>query len=150
MILKILQQFLNVLMRNRQCGHTTLIEKLAKENDVYVLVHNQRMRDVFDKEIHHKLFTLRQLDKLSTLEPKPILIDNAALHVLLTDSILKIGTQEEIIAHQKHVLSTLRDVLTIGGQMNPHTGHKIRITEPPKRIYQISNDSDATKRKIDY
>ena len=87
------------------------------------------------KEVHSKLYTIREIHKLEGEEKKPILFDNAVFHELLRESLLKIGTQEEIIAHQKHVLNTVREVLVVGNKMNPHTGDKIRIITPPKRTY---------------
>ena len=130
MIVKTLQSFLSFLIRNRQSGHTTLVNKLAKENDVYVIVHNTKAKEIFDKDVQEKLYTINQFQRLLGKDKKPILVDNATLHKLFTDALLEMGKQEEIIAHQKKTLSTIGQVIAISNKMSPHTGHRIRVIDP--------------------
>jgi hypothetical protein len=129
-ITKKLQNILTHLIENRQVGTTTLIKKIAAENDVYVLVHRLEMRNDFDPAVRKNIVTPETLHKLKGKPGKPILVDNGLLHGLLVDALLEIGTKEEIIAHRNHVLSTIQDVIQIGGKINPHTGQKMKVMDP--------------------
>ena len=59
----------------RRSGTTTLIKKVASENDVWVLVPNQESK----KEFGEGAITFYELDKMKGCEPKPILLDNYTL-----------------------------------------------------------------------
>ena len=43
MIQNIFKKFLEIMMRNRQTGHTSLLEKIAEEHDVCIIVDNEEM-----------------------------------------------------------------------------------------------------------
>jgi len=129
-IKRMMSNFLSMLMERRQSGTTTLIKKIAQENDVYVIVHNQQMIQEFDKSIRHKIVPLENIRILEMAEKKPILVDNAVLHLILREGLLEIGTKEEIIRHKDHVLDTVKEVLTLGNKMNPHNGSRMRIQPP--------------------
>ena len=106
------------------------MNKLAKENDVYVIVQNTKSKELFDRDVQKKLFSINQFEKLLGREKKPILLDNYTLNELVTNALLEIGKQEEIIDHQKSVLSAVTKVIALGNKMSPHTGHRIRINDP--------------------
>jgi hypothetical protein len=132
-IKKKLQNILSHLINNRQVGTTTLIHKIAKENDVYVLVDKLEERDDFDKSVRKNIVTPETLHKLEGKpgEPgkpgKPFLVDNGVLHRLLVDAILEMGKKDEIIAHREHVITSIQDVIQLSGDLNPHGGHRLQI-----------------------
>lgn len=123
-IVRKMQNLLRFFMGKRQSGSTTLLNKIAKENDVYVLVHNMEMSDYFDKKVRGKIYTPDTVHKLKDAEKKPILIDNALFHQILTDALLEIGSKEEIIEHQKNTLSIISQIITESNRVNPHNGRK--------------------------
>jgi len=126
---RILQRVLGFLLSQRQSGTTTFIQKIAKENDVYVIVRQAEEKTYFDKSCRKNVYSLGELapEKIDGWDKKPILIDNGAFHYLVQEALLKIGSQEEIITHQKHVLSTIGKVLALGNKMNPHLNDKIQV-----------------------
>lgn len=138
-----MENFLSLLMGNRKVGYTTLINKIAMENDVYVVVHNHNMIEEFDKSIRHKIVTLENLRILEAAEKKPILIDNAVLHLILRDALLEFGTQQEKLIHKDHIINTIKEVLVLGNKMNPHTGDRMRIL--PSQKYSIEETENKIK-----
>jgi len=89
----------------RGSGTTSLLAKIAKENDVWVIVNN------FEEGIQFgdKAVTLDMLkDHAYGFDNKPILIDNHVLLILLEESIHKIDDQEEAIRSRTEVLRTLK------------------------------------------
>lgn len=75
MIRRVISGLLNILTELRRSGTTTLIKKIAAENDVWVLVINSEAK----KEFGESAITPFEVNKLIGLKPKPILIDNATL-----------------------------------------------------------------------
>ena len=72
MIRRFLRNLFEFTVGLRRSGTTTLIKKVAEQNDVWVIVPNQE---------HKKLFgdyalSLHELDKMQGSKPKPILLDN--------------------------------------------------------------------------
>lgn len=117
-----MQNLLRFLMEKRQSGSTTLLNKIAKKNDVYVLVHKMDMVDYFDKEVKDKIYSPETVRKLEGAEKKPILIDNGLFRQILTDALSEIGTKEEIIEHQRKTLSVISQVIAESNRVNPHKG----------------------------
>ena len=128
-IIKKTQNLLRFLVGRRPSGTTTLLNKIAKENDVYVLVHNMEMTNHFDKKVHSKIYAPDTLDKLRGAERKPILIDNALFQEMLTNLLLENGSKEEIIEHQKNTLDTISELISLSNKKNPHIGKKFRILD---------------------
>lgn len=111
-IKKKLQNILQHLIDNRQVGTTTLIRKIAKENDVYVLVRKMEEREDFDKSVMKNIFTPETLHKIKDgADKKPFLVDNGVLHELLVDAILKMGEQEEIINKKDRTLKRIKEFI---------------------------------------
>lgn len=108
-IVQKLQKILQHLIDNRQVGTTTLIRKVAKENDIYVLVRQTEERIDFDKSVRKNVITPETLYKIKEGKEKPILIDNGILHELLVDTLLKIGEQEEIINKKNRALKEIKE-----------------------------------------
>lgn len=121
---------LSFFVERRKSGSTNLLNKIAKENDVYVLVHDLNMKESFDKENHNKIYTPETLQKIGAAEKKPILIDNALFHQILTDSLLEIGSKDEIIKHQENTLNLISEVIKESKQINPHKGERIKFQKP--------------------
>ena len=110
-----------ILLRNlseffismRGSGTTTLIKKVASENDVYVLVPNEQMA----KEFGENAITFEGLDKVRGLKPKPILLDNYTLRQLselslneYNDLDSKIKTRNMLLRDIKHLIDIFERV----------------------------------------
>lgn len=92
----------------RGSGTTTLLAKIAKENDVWVIVNNYEEGIQFGD----KAVTLDKLkDRAYGFDNKPILIDNHVLLFLLEESIHKFTEQEEAIKTRTEVLRTLKKAI---------------------------------------
>jgi hypothetical protein len=113
-IKKFMQNLLSIFMGYRQCGYTTLINKIAKENDVYVIIHNNQMKEIFDEDVQDKLISMNNLTILEDAPKKPILLDNATLHLLLRESLLKMGEQEEKIEGWEYTIKSIEEIIRAG------------------------------------
>lgn len=69
---KILFDIYNFFISNRKCGTTTLLVKIAKENDVWVIVPDKKTGEQFGE----KAITFSDLVRSKGITPKPILVDN--------------------------------------------------------------------------
>ena len=101
MIENIFKNLLQFLKGNRQTGHTALLNKIAKKHDIYVIVHDNKMKKYFDKDVQHKLLSINNLSVLRGANNKPVLIDNAALQVMFEKSILEF-TELKIESAERH------------------------------------------------
>lgn len=73
---------LNFILKNRRSGTTTLIKKIASENDCYVVVRFKQEIDKEYLEIKDKCITLEQLTQFDGLPQKPILFESQAIKEL--------------------------------------------------------------------
>jgi hypothetical protein len=93
---------LNFLLSKRRSGTTTLLQKIASENDVFVLVETKEESDIF---YDGKAITLSNLRNLNGVKAKPILIEASLLMSLLRESDNKICTlYEKNIEYVNHLL----------------------------------------------
>jgi len=70
---------LNFILKNRRSGTTTLIKKIAAENDCYVVVRFQQEIKSQYREIKDKCITLEQLFNFDGFPTKPILFESQAI-----------------------------------------------------------------------
>lgn len=126
-IVRRMQNLLRFLMEKRQSGSTFLLNKIAKENDVYVLVHKLDMVEIFDEEVKNKIYSPETVHKLEGAPKKPILIDNALFHEVLRDALLDIGSKEEIINHQEDTLRMISRIIVESKKTSPHQGRRFRF-----------------------
>ena len=95
------------MLQMRRSGTSTLIERIATENDVYVLVPDAKLGERFGS----KALTFDQLGKFGSEKSKPILVDNHALLVLTARAIdgyqqleEKVYSREALIKDIKHLI----------------------------------------------
>lgn len=93
----------------RRSGTTTLIKNIAAENDVWVLVPNEEMR----KEFGDKGITLQELDRMESVKPKPILLDNYTMLKLSELSINEFLKLELSIKKRNRLIRTIRDEIKL-------------------------------------
>ena len=122
MIQNILRSFLSFMMGNRQTGHTSLIQKIAEKNDVYVIVDSMQAKEDFPKNLQDKLIPLSRIDKLEGAPHKPVLIDNAALQSLLRETLLECGRLEEENTIRDHHIEQIELILQYYRQRFPKKG----------------------------
>ena len=80
--MKYVYYVLNFILKNRRSGTTTLIKKIAAENDCYVVVrYQQEIKHEYD-DIKGKCITLEQLFNFDGLPSKPILFETQAIKEL--------------------------------------------------------------------
>jgi len=80
--MKLIQQLLLFLKTFRRSGTTTLLQRIAKREDVWVLVeHHDNLKD-----FHGKGVVVGGLRQLMGTHPKPILVDNGLLLKILQDA----------------------------------------------------------------
>jgi hypothetical protein len=78
---KILDNLLSFLLSNRQTGTTSLLEKIAAENNVWVIVAKHQEKPKFNG----KALTIDELNHARGLDRRPILIDNHTMLWILED-----------------------------------------------------------------
>ena len=140
MIQDIFRRFLAFMMNNRKTGHTSLLEKIAKENDVYIIIDHQESKKNFSEDVHANLVPLTELYRLEGIENKPVLIDNDALQTMLRQMLLECGTLEEQNKLRDHHLQQIEHILEIYRKAFPKptrpgfeeivAGSAIRMTRP--------------------
>jgi hypothetical protein len=93
---------LEFLLSKRKSGTTTLLQKIASENDVFVLVQTKEESESF---YDGKAIALSDLRKLNGVKDKPILIETSLIISLLRESDNKICTlYEKNIEYINHLL----------------------------------------------
>jgi ABC-type phosphate transport system auxiliary subunit len=70
-----LKSVFRFFLRNRKTGATRLIQRIAKQNDVWVLVSNQMQ----EKDFGDKGVSIHRINELDGLEKRPILVDNQTM-----------------------------------------------------------------------
>jgi hypothetical protein len=139
MIQKIFRSFLSFMMGNRQTGHTTLLQKIADEHDVYIIVDSMQSKDEFPKHLQDKCIPLGRIDKLDGAPNKPILIDNGALQTMLREMLLECGRLEEENTIKDHHVEQIELVLSYYRQRFPKKGVGFKHTVAQSAI-RMSED----------
>lgn len=81
--MRYLNYILNFLLSNRRGGTTTLIKKIAAENDCYIIVRYADDIKSELREVKDKCITLDQLLTADGIPPKPILFETTAIKHLV-------------------------------------------------------------------
>ena len=108
-IRKLLSNLFSFVTDLRRSGTSTLIQKVASENDVWVLVPNQQMKEKFGESG----VTFDELDRMKGCKSKPILLDN---HSLLQLSELSLNEYERLdlmIKKRNRLIRTIRDEIRL-------------------------------------
>jgi len=80
--MKFINYAIKFILNNRRSGTTTLIKKIALENDCYVVVrYLDEIRTEY-KEIKDKCITLEQLFKCEGLPKKPVIFETQAIRYI--------------------------------------------------------------------
>jgi len=77
--MKYINYLLGFILKNRRSGTTTLIKKIASENDCYVVVRFKQEIISEYKDIKDKCITLEQLFNTDGFTKKPILFETQAI-----------------------------------------------------------------------
>lgn len=115
-ILKIFEDLQSFVVSLRRGGTTTLIKKIAEENDVWVLVADLHHA----KEFGDKAITLQQLgeEKAKGRFPKPILIDNHTLLVMTDEVIHEVIHLKNKIKERDKVLESIKEQIQMFELLN--------------------------------
>jgi hypothetical protein len=106
-----LMRFFEFLQGNRQTGHTKLLNKIGKEHDIYIIVHDMKMKYEFDSDIHDKLIPINNISILQGAPNKPVLLDNKVLCDLIDDSIREINHMDEKVQTYKSKIDNILNIL---------------------------------------
>jgi hypothetical protein len=105
----IFKSVFNFVLSQRRSGTTTLVKKIADENDVWVLVPNMSDGLQFKKG---SAISVHQLcDNSDGTEGKPILVDNATLLKLIGAAARQ---EEKLLALEEVVCKFKKDVEIVG------------------------------------
>lgn len=104
-IRKVLSNIYDFFVSSRRSGTTTLIKKIASENDVWVLVLNQEHK----KEFGEKAISIEYLKDTKGRKSKPILIDNLTLIMLTEYSIIEIQSLDLEIEKRNKFIRKISD-----------------------------------------
>jgi hypothetical protein len=108
-IRKLLSNMFSFLIHLRGSGTTTLIQKVAYENDVWVLVPNEQMK----KKFGESGVTFDELDRIKDCKPKPILLDNYTLLQLSELSLNEYERLDLMIKKRNRLIRTSRDEINL-------------------------------------
>lgn len=93
----------------RRSGTTTLIKKVASENDVWVLVPNEKMK----KEFGESGVTVEELERMEGYKQKPILLDNYTFLQLSELSLKEYERLDLMIKKRNRLIRTIRDEIRL-------------------------------------
>ena len=113
-IRKLLSNLFSFVTDLRRSGTTTLIQKVASENDVWVLVPNQQMKKEFGKSG----VTFDELGRMKGCKAKPILLDNYTLLQLSELSLNEYERLDLMIKKRNRLIRTIRDEIRLFERKN--------------------------------
>lgn len=108
---QMLHGLMNFFQEQRRSGTTTMILKIAKENDVYVLLPNLEMADTEYKEVKGKCVNMQYLRDMTGKPTKPILVDNFTMLELIQKSYNEIAHQEHEVAERHKALLDIKKII---------------------------------------
>lgn len=100
---------LEFVIRSRRTGTTTLIKKVASENDVWVLVPNSESKEEFGKSG----ISFSDLSKMGGSNPKPILLDNYTLLRLTELSLEEFARLNSMIERRDRLIRIIQNEIKI-------------------------------------
>jgi len=106
---EILQAIYRTVFEARRMGTSTMLKKLASENDVYILVPNEKCKEMFGDSA----ITFEELIKNGGLgrSPKPLLLDNFTLLELTRGTFDEIARLEGEVVRRDQLIHTIsRDI----------------------------------------
>jgi hypothetical protein len=95
-----LEKILDFMILNRRSGTTTFLADATRYDEAFVLTANSHPPSQFERR-HHLLIPIDGVEWYRGIKPKPILIDNHAMIVILEDAIREIEALEPK-AYRKH------------------------------------------------
>ncbi len=122
-IRKLLSNLYSFVTDLRRSGTTTLIKKVASENDIWVLVPNQQMK----KEFGESGVTFDEIDRMKGFKPKPILLDNYTLLQLSELSLNEYKRLDLMIKKRNRLIRTIRDEINLFERENSKGSFKNEI-----------------------
>ena len=96
---RLLRNVYDFFIRQRQSGTSTLLKKVAAENDVWILVPNEKMKEEFGPQA----IDFYDLQEMMGTEKKPILVDNYTMIRLCEEFHLNISELQTSL-HEKSLL----------------------------------------------
>lgn len=120
MIRRFLKNLLGFTVGLRRSGTTTLIKKVAEQNDVWVIVPNQEQKKLFGDYA----LSLHELDKMQGSKPKPILLDNSTIMRLTEMSIEEMENLDLAIKKRNKLIRTIRDEISNFERSNGKLSYK--------------------------
>lgn len=104
-IREILQAIYRTVFEARRMGTSTMLKKLASENDVYILVPNGKCKEMFGDSA----ITFGELIKNGGLgrSPKPLLLDNFTLLELTRETFDEIARLEGEVVRRDQLIHTI-------------------------------------------
>lgn len=96
---RLLRNIYDFFIRQRQGGTTTLLKKVAAENDVWVLVPNVQMKEEFGPQA----IDFYDLQDMMGKDKKPILVDNYTMIRLCEEFSLNMSELQTSL-HEKRIL----------------------------------------------
>jgi hypothetical protein len=113
-IRRIISNLYAFLLDFRQSGTTTLLKKVALENDVWVLVPDEKLK----KEFGEKGVTFDDLTRLKGKTKKPILFDNYTLLQLTEFTLDEFKDLERAIEYRNTLIKKIKDDIALFERVN--------------------------------
>jgi len=108
MIRRYLKNLFEFTVGLRRSGTTTLIKKVAEQNDVWVIVPNQETKKMFGDYA----LSISELDKMKGCKVKPILLDNSTIMQLCELSLDEMNNLNLAIKKRNKLIRTIRDEIS--------------------------------------
>ena len=110
---------LSFMQEQRRSGTSTLLKKIAKENDVWILVPTEKEKDMFDG----KGITFLDIEnnKIKGQKPKPILVDNYTLIKLSEQALLEFSELRNKINSRNTLIRNIKEEIKLFERENNTT-----------------------------
>ena len=128
-IKKIIKNIYDILESLRQSGTSTLLKKIRKDNDIYIMVSNKKIKHILFGEDSNVLTMNDDITKVIGKDPKPILIDTDVLMALLPEIENKIDILEKSNKQKEELIDSIE--LKIKNYRNKSLRVIDRIKTPP-------------------
>lgn len=108
---QIIRYFHEFVVKMRHSGTTTLLNAIAKTNDIYILVPTNEEKDLFDKGVAISFEDINNGSKLSMLTPKPIFLDNYTMIRLAEVMNIEISKLESEIKKRDQLITSINKLI---------------------------------------
>lgn len=133
--INIMHSIRDFFLFNRRSGTTTLINKIAEKENIWILVANNDEVKLFPKH-GDKVISILDLDDLHLMEPRPILVDNHTIIKIVELVQSNTLDMQKEINDRNDLLKDIRDAIEMFGNSRLQTTNRPHKTQVPGNFFR--------------